>query len=47
MSYRLEFTKPAAKQFKALAQQVQQRLKPKIEALTTESRPAGMVRLAG
>jgi mRNA interferase RelE/StbE len=47
MSYRLEFTKPATKQFKALPHQVQQRLQPKIEALTTEPRPAGMIKLIG
>jgi mRNA interferase RelE/StbE len=47
MSYCLEFTKPAAKQFKALPRQIQQRLRPKIEALATEPRPAGMVKLSG
>lgn len=31
MSYRLEFTKPAAKQFKALPLPVQQRLQSKME----------------
>jgi mRNA interferase RelE/StbE len=47
MSYRLEFTKPAAKQFKALPPPVQQRLQPTIEALATDPRPAGMVKLSG
>lgn len=47
MSYRLEFTKPAARQFKSLPRQVQQRLQPKIDALAMEPRPAGMVKLAG
>lgn len=33
MTYRIEFAKPAVKQFKALSPQDQQRLKPKIDAL--------------
>ncbi|MBD1915020.1 MULTISPECIES: type II toxin-antitoxin system RelE/ParE family toxin [Cyanophyceae] len=47
MTYRIEFAKPAVKQFKALPPQEQQRLKPKIDALAHEPRPAGMVKLAG
>jgi mRNA-degrading endonuclease RelE of RelBE toxin-antitoxin system len=31
MTYRIEFAKPAAKQFKAIPLQEQQRLKPKID----------------
>ncbi|PSN15585.1 type II toxin-antitoxin system mRNA interferase toxin, RelE/StbE family [filamentous cyanobacterium CCT1] len=47
MTYRIEFAKPAAKQFKALPPQDQQRLKPQIDALASEPRPAGVVKLAG
>ncbi|HZG40987.1 MAG TPA: type II toxin-antitoxin system RelE/ParE family toxin [Nodosilinea sp.] len=47
MTYRIEFTKPAAKQFKALQLQEQQRLKPKIDALSNEPRPSGVVKLSG
>ncbi|MBW4483701.1 MAG: type II toxin-antitoxin system RelE/ParE family toxin [Tildeniella torsiva UHER 1998/13D] len=47
MTYRIEFAKPAVKQFKALPPQDQQRLKPKIDALAQEPRPAGMVKLLG
>ena len=47
MTYRIEFAKPAAKQFKAIPLQEQQRLKPKIDALANEPRPSGMVKLAG
>lgn len=47
MTYRIEFAKPAVKQFKALPPQDQQRLKPKIDALAQEPRPAGMVKLSG
>ena len=47
MTYRIEFAKPASKQFKAIPPQEQQRLKPKIDALANEPRPSGMVKLAG
>jgi len=47
MTHRIEFAKPAIKQFKALPPQAQQRLKPKIDALSQEPRPAGMVKLSG
>lgn len=47
MTYCIEFAKPAVKQFKALPPQDQQRLKPKIDALAQEPRPAGMVKLSG
>jgi mRNA-degrading endonuclease RelE of RelBE toxin-antitoxin system len=46
MTHRIEFAKPAIKQFKALPPQAQQRLKPKIDALSQEPRPAGMVKLS-
>ncbi|NJL49631.1 MAG: type II toxin-antitoxin system RelE/ParE family toxin [Leptolyngbyaceae cyanobacterium SM2_5_2] len=47
MTYRIEFAKPAAKQFKAIPRQEQQRLKLKIDALADEPRPSGTVKLAG
>ena len=42
MIYRIEFVKKAAKQFKDLSIQEQQRLKPKIDALAIEPRPNGI-----
>jgi mRNA interferase RelE/StbE len=47
MTYRIEFVKQAIKQFKALPTQEQQRLRPKIDALATETRPIGVIKLAG
>ncbi|MGL5795410.1 MAG: type II toxin-antitoxin system RelE family toxin [Waterburya sp.] len=47
MNYRIEFVKQAAKQFKALPNQEQQRLKPKIDALVKDPRPIGVVKLSG
>ncbi|MGB5710082.1 MAG: type II toxin-antitoxin system RelE/ParE family toxin [Waterburya sp.] len=47
MSYRIEFVKQAAKQFKALPAHEQQRIKPKIDALGTDPRPLGVVKLSG
>jgi len=47
MSYKIELVKLAAKQFKELSLQEQQRLKPKIESLTIEPRPNGVVKLVG
>jgi mRNA interferase RelE/StbE len=47
MTYRIEFVKQAAKQFKALPTQEQQRLQYKIDALAIEPRPSGVVKLAG
>lgn len=47
MNYRIEFVKQAAKQFKALPNQEQQRLKPKIDALVKDPRPSGVVKLSG
>jgi len=46
MTYRVEFTRQAAKSFKDLPFQEQQRLKPKIDALSAEPRPNGVVKLA-
>jgi len=47
VTYRLEFSKPAVKQFKSLPLQEQKRLKPKIDALAKEPRPIGVVKLSG
>jgi mRNA interferase RelE/StbE len=47
VNYRIEFVKQAVKQFKALPNQEQQRLKPKIDALAKEPRPTGVVKLSG
>ena len=47
MTYRVEFAKNAAKQFQALPANEQQRLKPKIDALAAEPRPAGVIKLSG
>jgi mRNA interferase RelE/StbE len=47
VNYRIEFTKQAAKLFKKLSNQDQQRLKPKIDALAQNPRPSGVVKLSG
>ncbi len=47
MTYKIEFAKQAAKQFKALPRQEQQRLKTKIDNLETDPRPSGVVKLSG
>lgn len=47
MTYRVEFTRQAAKIFKDLPVREQQRLKPQIDALAVEPRPSGVVKLAG
>lgn len=47
MNYQIEFVKQAVKQFKALPTQDRERLQPKIDALATEPRPSGVVKLAG
>lgn len=47
MSYQVEFSKRAAKQFKALSLEIQLRLRPKIDALADEPRPSGVVKLTG
>lgn len=46
MTYRVEFTRQAAKFFKNLPLQEQQCLKLKIDALSAEPRPSGVVKLA-
>jgi len=47
MTYRVEFAKGAAKQFKALPPQVQQSLERQINRLVLEPRPRGVVKLSG
>ncbi|MEM9091245.1 MAG: type II toxin-antitoxin system RelE/ParE family toxin [Cyanobacteria bacterium P01_F01_bin.53] len=47
MSYRIEFTKRANKQFQALPAQIQKRIAPKIDALAQEPSPQGVVKLSG
>jgi mRNA interferase RelE/StbE len=47
MTYQIEFVKKAAKQFRVLPTQEQERLQPKIEDLAIEPRPNGVVKLAG
>jgi mRNA interferase RelE/StbE len=47
MTYHVEFTKQAAKQFKAVPSQEQQRMKPRIDALSVDPRPNGVTKLAG
>jgi mRNA interferase RelE/StbE len=47
MNYQIKFVKQAARQFKALPPQEQERLQPKIDALAGEPRPNGVVKLAG
>ncbi|WP_019508086.1 type II toxin-antitoxin system RelE/ParE family toxin [Pleurocapsa sp. PCC 7319] len=47
MNYRIEFVKQAAKQFKKLSSSDRQRLKLKIDALTQDPRPNGVVKLSG
>jgi mRNA interferase RelE/StbE len=47
MTYQIEFTKQAAKQFKALPILEQQRISPKIDALEIEPRVVGAIKLTG
>jgi mRNA interferase RelE/StbE len=47
VSYQIEFVKQAAKQFKTLSTQEQERLQAKIDALASEPRPVGVVKLVG
>ena len=47
MSYRIEFVRQASRQFKSLSKQEQKRIKSKIDALSTEPRPNGVVKLSG
>ncbi len=47
MKYQIEFVRKAAKQFKTLSSQEQQRLKSKIDNLELEPRPSGVTKLSG
>jgi len=47
VSYSIEFSNPAAKKFKSLPFQNQEQLKIKIDALSTDPRPDGIVKLIG
>lgn len=47
MSYQVELSKQAAKQFKALPQQIQKRLLLRIDALTENPHPSGVKKLEG
>lgn len=43
--YRIEFAPAAARQFRRFTKQIQKRLRPKIDALATNPRPAGVKKL--
>jgi mRNA interferase RelE/StbE len=47
MTYQVEFTKQAAKQFRSLPDLAQQRIIPKVDALSIDPRSSGSVKLAG
>ncbi len=47
MTYTIEFSRAAERQFRALARRVQTRLKTKIDALARNPRPLGIKKLAG
>ncbi len=47
MTYQIEFVNQAAKQFRTLPVQIQEQLKAKIDALSTNPRPHGITKLAG
>jgi len=47
VSYKIEFSRKAERQFKALTNQIQKRLKPKIDALAQKPRPRGVKKLEG
>ena len=47
MSYTIEFSHKAARQFKGLSKSIQARLKPKIDALAESPRPRGTEKLKG
>jgi len=46
MKYRIEFSPSAESQFKRLPQEVQARLKPRIDSLTENSFPRGVKKLS-
>ena len=47
MTYKIEFTKKANKQFQSLPPHVKKRISPKIENLAQNPRPQGVVKLSG
>jgi mRNA interferase RelE/StbE len=47
VSYQVEFTRPAARQFAGLPVDVQARLRPRIDALADNPRPQGVKKLVG
>lgn len=47
MTYQVEFSRQAQKQFEALPRQIQQRLQPQIDTLVEEPRPSGVKKLKG
>lgn len=47
MSYQIEFSRQADRQFRYLPSQIQQRLKSKIDLLATTPRPPGSEKLSG
>jgi mRNA interferase RelE/StbE len=47
VSYKIEFSRKAERQFKDLTNQIQKRLKPKIDALAQNPRPRGVKKLEG
>jgi mRNA interferase RelE/StbE len=46
MTYRIEFSRRARKQFKALPEEIKNRLQPKVDALQENPLPIGVVKLA-
>ena len=47
MPYRIEFTSSATRDFSKLAEDIRQRLLPKIDALADDPRPMGVQKLQG
>ncbi len=47
MSYQIEFSRQADRQFRDLPSQIQQRLKSRIDSLVTMPRPHGSEKLSG
>lgn len=47
MPYKITFAPSAAREFKKLPKELQQRLRPAIDSLATEPRPPGVIKLTG
>lgn len=45
--YRVEFARPAARQWRDLPRAVRERIAPHVEALATDPRPRGSIKLTG